>query len=161
MKRTILLLLTVFAVTAAHAQQKVTLKQCQGDTVAYLRKTFDQGKSRFIGQPFSKVMDEWSSQLPVNFLVFSDTGIWPTKDEDKLLVTGVSMYYNTETETNLKGMRHEPYYGLTIVFAPPYYQKSDDLRKLRNEEGTALGPKLYEMLKDYIVKDISSFEMTL
>ena len=70
-------------ITAVQAQQKVTLAECGGDTVLYLRKTFDDRKAEFIGQPFSKVMDEWKSQLPVGRLLFGDTGIWPTKEEEK------------------------------------------------------------------------------
>ncbi|WP_297829324.1 hypothetical protein [uncultured Rikenella sp.] len=159
MKRLILLLLSIFAITAVQAQQKVTLAECGGDTVLYLRKTFDDRKAEFIGQPFSKVMDEWTSQMTVNQLTFKDTGIWPTKEEEKLLVRGVSLYLDTEDEFDLKGLRHEPCYGISVVFASPYFQKADSLRRLRDSEGTALGSKLYEQLKNYIVKDIYMFEL--
>ena len=151
--------MSVFFVTAIHAQSKVTLGQCQGDTVSYLKKVFDENKSCFIGQPFSKVMDEWTSQMTVNQLTFKDTGIWPTKEEEKLLVRGVSLYLDTEDEFDLKGLRHEPCYGISVVFASPYFQKADSLRRLRDSEGTALGSKLYEQLKNYIVKDIYMFEL--
>ncbi|WP_300725751.1 hypothetical protein [uncultured Rikenella sp.] len=159
MKRLILLLLSIFAITAVQAQQNVTLAECGGDTVLYLRKTFDDRKAEFIGQPFSKVLDEWESQLPVGFLVFGNTGMWPAKEEDKYLVQSVSIYYNTEIETNLKGMRHEPYYGVKISFIPPYLHKVREFWRLQEEEELQLGPQLYEKLKDYIVKDIYMFEL--
>ena len=159
MKRLILLLLSIFAITAVQAQQNVTLAECGGDTVLYLRKTFDDRKAEFIGQPFSKVMDEWKSQLPVGRLLFGDTGIWPTKEEGKILVNSIDIYFNTEEEVNLKGMRHEPYYGVKISFIPPYLHKVREFWRLQEEEELQLGPQLYEKLKDYIVKDIYMFEL--
>ena len=61
----ILLLFAVFAATAAQAQQKVTLADCGGDSVAYVKRNFVEGKALFIGQPFANVLDEWKAQLPV------------------------------------------------------------------------------------------------
>ena len=159
MKRLILLLLSMFMITAVQAQQKVTLAECGGDTVLYLRKTFDDRKAEFIGQPFSKVMDEWKSQLPVGRLLFGDTGIWPTKEEEKKLVNSIDIYFNTEEEVNLKGMRHELYYGVGISFTPPFLHKTREFWQLQEEENSQLGTQLYEKLKDYIVKDISTFEL--
>lgn len=158
MKRLILLLLSVFAVTAAQAQQKVTLAQCQGDTVTYLKKTFDEGKSRFIGQPFSKVIDEWRSQIPVGRILFADTGNWPTKESEKYLVKGASLYFITEREVNSRNRRKEPYYRLSIQFAPPFDKKINDYWQLQEQEDMQLGPQLYEQIKDYIVESIAVVE---
>ena len=97
MKRFIIsILLTVLTGTAVQAQQKVNLSDCGGDTVLFLRKAFDDRKAEFVGQPFSKVLDEWKAQLPVGQLVFGDTGSWPTKAEERYLVRSASLYYNTE-----------------------------------------------------------------
>lgn len=156
-----MLLLTTFAITAAQAQQKVTLAQCQGDTVAYLRKTFDEGKARFIGQPFSVLIKEWKSQIPINRIIFGSTGNWPSDENERNLVTHANVYFTPESEINLRGLRKEPYYGLTVVFAPPYRQKIQTLWSIEDQEGEPFGLRLYEQVKDYIVKDISFFEMKL
>ncbi len=161
MKRLLILVLfAVFAATAAQAQQKTTLAECNGDTVIYVKKNFVEGKARFIGQPFSKVLDEWKAQLPVGRLLFSDTGSWPTKDEEKYLVKSASLCYNIEAEINLRRIRHQSYYILTINFLPPLLHQSMELYQLQDEvERTELGPQLYDKLKDYVVKDIKVFEM--
>lgn len=160
MKRLIFLLLALFAGKAVQAQQKVTLAECGGDTVLFLRKAFDDRKADFIGQPFSKVLDEWRSQLPVGRLLFGNTGIWPTKEEDQDLVNSADIYFDTEETIDLKGMRHEAYYGVGISFEPPFSDKTQVFWQLQEEEeDSQLGPQLYEKLKDYIVKKISSFEM--
>ena len=159
MKKMIFLLLAVWSVTATQAQHKVTLAECNGDTVLFLKKAFDERKADFIGQPFSKVVEAWKAQLPVGRLLFSDTGIWPTKDEDKNLIISASLYYNTEDEITSKRLNRRPYYGLGVSFAPPYRHKIRVCWDLQDAEQSALGPQLYEMLKDYIVTKISSFEM--
>ncbi|WP_298062577.1 hypothetical protein [uncultured Rikenella sp.] len=159
MKRLILTLLSIFSITAIQAQQKVTLVECGGDTVLYLRKAFDDRKSEFIGQPFSKVLDEWKAQLPVGFLVFGDTGMWPTKEEERYLVKFASLYYNTEQETNSRGARHESYYRLSISFVPPFPYQIMEFWRIQEEENSQLGPQLYEKLKNYIVKNITVCEM--
>ncbi len=160
MKRLLILVLfAVFAATAVQAQQKVTLAECGGDTVLFLRKAFDDRKADFIGQPFSKVLDEWRSQLPVGQLLFGDTGMWPTKEEEKYLVKSASLYYEKEKEINLKRIQHEPYYILLVTFVPPLRYQSLEFYQLQDEENLPLGPQLYEKLKDYVVKDIKVFEM--
>lgn len=159
MEKLILTLLSLFTITALQAQQKVTLAECGGDTVAYVTRNFVEGKARFIGQPFSKVMDEWKAQLPVGRLLFGDTGVWPTKEEEKNLVNSVDLYFITEDEQCLRGLKKEPYFVLGISFEPPFYQKITDYWKIQEEENSQLGPQLYEKLKDYIVKNISIVEL--
>ena len=162
MKRLLILVLfAVFAATAAQAQQKTTLAECGGDTVIYVKKNFVEGKARFIGQPFANVLDEWKAQLPVGWLLFSDTGDWPTKEEEKYLVKSASLYYEKEEEINLKRIQHEPYYILLVTFVPPLRYQSLEFYQLQDEENLPLGPQLYEKLKDYVVKDIKVFEMKL
>lgn len=161
MKRILLLLMTIFAITATQAQQKVTLKQCQGDTVAYLKKNFEEGKARFIGKPFSKVVDEWRSQMPIKWILLFGTDHWARNEKDRDLINGVSLYFMTEGEKNMKSMCHESQYSLDITFAPPYNQKYDDLWKIKDTENIILGPQLYDKLKDYIVQDISVYETKL
>ncbi|HJE88785.1 hypothetical protein, partial [Rikenella microfusus] len=124
-----------------------------------LKKAFDERKADFIGQPFSKVVEAWKAQLPVGRLLFGDTGIWPTKDEDKNLITDADLYYNTEDEITSKRLNRRPYYGLGVSFAPPYRHKTRACWDLQDAEQSALGPQLYEKLKDYIVTNIYSFEM--
>ena len=159
MKQLIFLLLAVWSVTATQAQHKVTLAECNGDTVLFLKRAFDERKADFIGQPFSKVVEAWKAQLPVGRLLFGDTGIWPTKDEDKNLITDADLYYNTEDEITSKRLNRRPYYGLGVSFAPPYRHKTRVCWDLQDAERSELGPQLYEILKDYIVTKISSFEM--
>ena len=159
MKQLIFLLLAVWSVTATQAQHKVTLAECNGDTVLFLKKAFDERKADFIGQPFSKVVEAWKAQLPVGRLLFGDTGMWPTKDEDKYLVISASWYYNTEDEITSKRLNRKSYYGLSIGFAPPFRHKIREFWDLQDAERSDLGPQLYEKLKDYIVTDISFFEM--
>ena len=155
MKRILMLLMAIFAITATQAQQKVTLAQCQGDTVTYLKKMFDEGKSRFIGQPFSKVVEEWRSQMPINRITFRDTGNWPTKESEKYLVTGAYLDFITERDANMRRMRKEASPSVYVDFAPPYNQKIDGFWLLQEQEDSQLGPQLYEKLKDYIIQDIS------
>ncbi len=160
MKRiVIVLLLALFATTAVQAQKRVTLKQCNGDTVAYITQNFVEGKSRFIGQPFSKVIKEWESQIPIGRLVFGGTDPWALEESQRDLVNGASLYFITERESNLRTRQKEPYYSLTITFSPPYYQKLDDLYDIRDQEGIELGPKLYDLIKDYIVENLTIVEM--
>ena len=154
-----MLLMTIFAITATQAQQKVTLAQCQGDTVAFVKQNFVDGKSRFIGQPFSKIIDEWRAQIPVAKITFSNTGNWPTKESEKYLVKGAYLDFITEREQNLRGMRKEPYISMSIQFAPPFYKKIDDYWQLQEQEDMQLGPQLYEQIKDYIVESIAVVEM--
>lgn len=158
MKRLLFLLLAMFATTAAEAQRRVTLRQCEGDTVAYLRQNFEQGKARFVGKPFSKVLDEWQQELPVGLLVFGSTGSWPTDEREKDVVDSASVRFITEQEQNLRMARKEVYYSLSVVFAPPFYQKIDPLWDIQEEEGT-LSPRLYELIKDFVVKDIVLVEI--
>ncbi|WP_294597930.1 hypothetical protein [uncultured Rikenella sp.] len=159
MRRMIFLLLSIFSMTAVQAQEKVTLVECGGDTVTYVKRNFAEGKARFIGQPFSKLVEEWRTQIPVGRILFSDTGNWPTKDEDKYLVTGASLYFITEEEMNLRVMKKQPYASISVDFAPPYRHNFYDLCRIEEEDGLPLGPKLYECLKDYIVTDVSFFMM--
>lgn len=161
MKRILMLLMTIFAITATQAQQKVTLKQCQGDTVAYLKKNFEEGKARFIGKPFSKVVDEWRSQMPIKWILLFGTDHWARNEKERDLINGVSLYYMTEGEKNMKSMCHESQYSLHITFTPPYNQKKMYVYDLQDEEGSILGPKVYNSLKDYIVQDISVYETKL
>lgn len=158
MKKMILVMLSLFAITAVQAQKRVTLKQCDGDTVLFLKRAFDDRKAEFIGQPFSKVIEVWKSQLPVGRLVFSTTGIWPTKKEDQELVNYANLYFNSEEETDFRGANKIPYYGVGVRFAPPYRHKVQLFWEMQDEEGP-LGPRLYEYLKDYIVSDIKSFKL--
>lgn len=151
-------MLSLFAITAVQAQKRVTLKQCDGDTVLFLKRAFDDRKAEFIGQPFSKVIEVWKSQLPVGRLVFSTTGIWPTKKEDQELVNYANLYFNSEEETDFRGANKIPYYGVGVRFAPPYRHKVQLFWEMQDEEGP-LGPRLYEYLKDYIVSDIKSFKL--
>ena len=155
-----MLLLAAFAATAVQGQPKVTLAEYQGDTVLFLRKAFDARKAEFIGQPFSKVLDEWQAQLPVGWLLFGDTGPWVFNPEERELVNSANLYYNTEEEINKKGTRHEPYYRLLVTFAPPLPYKIQEFWRLQEEEeDSQLGPQLYEKLKNYIVEDIKVLEM--
>ena len=153
------MLLSVFAITAAQAQQAMTLAQCQGDTVAFVKRNFVEGKARFIGQPFSKVIDEWRSQIPVGRILFADTGNWPTKESEKYLVKGASLQFITENDQKLRGLHKEPYLRLVVKFNAPYYQKIDTLWSIQEQEGIPFGPQLYEQIKDYVIQDISVFEM--
>ena len=75
------------------------------------------------------------------------------------MVNSIDIYFNTEEEVNLKGMRHELYYGVGISFTPPFLHKTREFWQLQEEENSQLGTQLYEKLKDYIVKDISTFEL--
>ena len=141
--------------TAVQAQQQVTLAECGGDTVTYVKRNFAEGKARFIGQPFSKLVEEWRTQIPVGWILFSNTGNWPTKDEDKYLVTGATLYFITEEEKNLRVMQRKMYATIHVSFAPPYRHNFYDFCRIEEEDGLPLGPKLYECLKDYIVTDVS------
>lgn len=158
MKRTILLLLTVFAATAVQAQQKVTLKQCQGDTVAYLKKNFEEGKARFIGQPFSMVIKEWKTQLPLTRVILSSTDPWANDVRLRNKVNGADLYFTPERTINYRNFYHIPYYGVSFVFEPPYNQDIQDVLTLKDQEDEPLGPLFYEQLKDYIIKDVNFFE---
>ncbi len=151
----IFLLLSIFSMTAVQAQQQVTLAECGGDTVTYVKRNFVEGKARFIGQPFSKLVEEWRTQIPVGWILFSNTGNWPTKDEDKYLVTGATLYFITEEEKNLRVMQRKMYATIHASFAPPYRHNFYDLCRIEEEDSLPLGPKLYECLKDYIVTDVS------
>ncbi|WP_299458265.1 hypothetical protein [uncultured Rikenella sp.] len=155
MRRMIFLLLSIFSMTAVQAQQQVTLAECGGDTVTYVKRNFVEGKARFIGQPFSKLVEEWRTQIPVGWILFSNTGNWPTKDEDKYLVTGATLYFITEEEKNLRVMQRKMYATIHASFAPPYRHNFYDLCRIEEEDSLPLGPKLYECLKDYIVTDVS------
>ena len=160
MKRLILVLFAVLVATsAAQAQQKVTLAECGGDTVIYVKKNFVEGKARFIGQPFSKMLDEWRSQLPVGKILFSDTGNWPTKESERYLITGASLQFITEEEQLYREMRKEPYTDINVRFAPPYRHNLWALYNLRDQEGEPLGPQLYDCIRDYIVTDISFLDL--
>lgn len=154
-----MLLMAIFSITATQAQQKVTLKQCGGDTVAYVKKNFVEGKARFIGQPFSKMIKEWKSQIPINRIMFGDTGSWPSDENQQHLVTDASLYFTPESEINLRGLRKESYYVVIATFEPPYRQKIKTLWDIEEQEGVPFGPKLYEAIKDYIVKDVFFLEM--
>ena len=154
-----MLLMTIIAITATQAQQKVTLAQCQGDTVAYVKKNFVEGKTRFIGQPFSKAIKEWKSQIPINRIIFGDTGSWPSDENQQHLVTDASLYFTPESVINLRGLRKEPYCVITFTFEPPYRQKFRTLWEIKEQEGVPFGPRLYEQIKDYIVKDVFFLEM--
>lgn len=158
MKKMILVMLSLFAITAVQAQKRVTLKQCDGDTVLFLKRAFDDRKAEFIGQPFSKVIEVWKSQLPVGRLLLGTTGIWPTKKEDQELVRDVSLYFNSAEEIYFRGANKIPYYGVVVMFAPPYRHKVQLFWEMQDEEGP-LGPRLYEYLKDYNVSDIESFKL--
>lgn len=129
MKRLILSLLALGCITLAQAQQKTTLAECNGDTVAYLKKNFVEGKQRFIGQPVSLILDEWRSQLPVGKLIFSDTG-WKRDTSKAELINGIALYFITNEELGLRDMQKNriPYstspwlphtmiiYGTFIIF---------------------------------------------
>ena len=129
MKRLILSLLALGCITLAQAQQKTTLAKCNGDTVAYLKKNFVEGKQRFIGQPVSLILDEWRSQLPVGKLIFASTG-WQQDKSKAHLINGIVLYFITNEELGLRDMQknHIPYstspwlphtmiiYGIFIIF---------------------------------------------
>lgn len=151
--------MTIFSITAIQAQQKVTLKQCNGDTVAYVKQNFVDGKARFIGQPFSKVIKEWKSQIPINWIIFGDTGSWPSDENQQHLVTSADLHFTPESEINLRRLRKEPYYSVTFTFVPPYHQKYRTLWEIKDQEGVPFGPRLYEQIKDYIVQDVFFLEM--
>ncbi|WP_071135364.1 hypothetical protein [Millionella massiliensis] len=158
MKRLILSLLALGCITLAQAQQKTTLAECNGDTVAYLKKNFVEGKQRFIGQPVSLILDEWRSQLPVGKLIFSDTG-WKRDTSKAELINGIALYFITNEELGLRDMQKKPYTILNISLAPPYHDNIWDIYHLQDSENETLGPKLYDRIKDYIVTDVSDFEM--
>lgn len=161
MKRILLLLLSVFAFTAAQAQQKVTLKQCQGDTVAYLKKNFEEGKARFIGQPFSKVIKEWKSQIPLTMVVLSSTDPWANDIRLRNKVNGADLYFTPERTINYRDFYRIPYYIVRFTFKPPYNQNINDLYHIMNEENQPMGPLFYDQLKDFIVQDIKVVELPL
>lgn len=100
----------------------------------------------------------WKSQLPVGRLVFSTTGIWPTKKEDRELVNYANLYFNSAEEIYFREDNKIPYYGVGVRFAPPYRHKVQLFWEMQDEEGPP-GPRLYEYLKDYIVSDIESFKL--
>lgn len=158
MKRLISSLLALGCITLAQAQQKTTLAECNGDTVAYLKKNFVEGKQRFIGQPASLILDEWRSQLPVGKLIFGSTG-WQRDKSKEDLIDGIVLYFITNEELGLRDLQKKPYTVLDISLAPPYHDNIWDIYQLRDSENEALGPKLYDRIKDYIVTDVSDFEM--
>ena len=154
MKRLILSLLALGCITLAQAQQKTTLAECNGDTVTFIRKNFEEGKARFVGKPLAELLDEWTSQLPVGYLLFGDTGIHYLPEEEQNLVNGISLNHITEQERNARSARHEPYFVLAVKLAPPYHHNVWDLIKLKRQEQNQLGPQVYNAIKDYIVTDV-------
>ena len=153
-----MLLMAIFAITAIQAQQKVTLKQCQGDTVAYIKKNFEEGKARFIGQPFSKVVQEWKNQIPLARVVLTSTDPWANDEKSRDMVNGVILYFTPEGTIAQRDYYHIPYYGVRFDFEPPYNQKYQSVYDIKNQEDKAFGPRFYEQLKDYIIKDVIFFE---
>ena len=121
MKRLILSLLALGCITLAQAQQKTTLAECNGDTVAFVRTNF----------ALAELLDEWTSQLPVGYLLFGDTGIHYLPEEEQNLVNGISLNHITEQERNARSARHEPYFVLAVKLAPPYHHNVWDLIKLK------------------------------
>lgn len=150
--------MTVFAVTAVQAQQKVTLKQCQGDTVAYVKKNFEEGKARFIGQPFSTVVQEWKSQIPLTQVVLSSTDPWANDERLRNKVNGANLFFTPEETIAQRDYYHIPYYGVRFDFEPPHTKDLWDLYEIRTEEDMPFGPRFYEQVKDYIIKDVTFFE---
>ena len=134
MKRLISSLLALGCITLAQAQQKTTLAECNGDTVAFIRKNFEEGKARFVGKPLAELLDEWTSQLPVGYLLFGDTGIHYLPEEEQNLVNGIDLNHITEQERNARSARHEPYFVLAVTLAPPYHHKWDDILNLQDQE---------------------------
>ena len=154
MKRLILSLLALGCITLAQAQQKTTLAECNGDTVTFIRKNFEEGKARFVGKPLAELLDEWTSQLPVGYLLFGNTGIHYLPEEEQNLVNSIGLNHITEQERNARSARHEPYFVLAVKLAPPYHHKWNDIVDLQDQEKKQLGPQVYNAIKDYIVTDV-------
>ena len=147
MKRLILSLLALGCITLAQAQQKTTLAECNGDTVAYLKKNFVEGKQRFIGQPVSLILDEWRSQLPVGKLIFSDTG-WKRDTSKAELINGITLYFITNEEMGLRDLQKKPYTVLDISLAPPYHDIFGIIIKLQDPETKPLDLNFINEIKN-------------
>ncbi|MBP3219689.1 MAG: hypothetical protein J6M37_04395 [Prevotella sp.] len=152
MKKILFTLAAILLTISINAQdfKHYSLDEVNGDTVQYLQKNFIDQKAYFIGKPFSKVMEIYLQDLPLNYSATSTTTPWENPKDATEYIMGISITWLTEEEGQYYSDNHiKKISDLDILFEPPYNESDDDAYEIYDTD-----EKMVNHLKNYIVKEI-------
>ena len=130
-----------------------SLDDVNGDTVLYLQKNFIDQKAYFVGKPFSKVMEVYLQDLPLNYSAKNTTTPWENPRDRTKYINGISITWFTVEKARFYVYNHiKKKLFLFILFAPPYNEVGSDVAEKYDTD-----EKMVNHLKNYIVKDIKLY----
>lgn len=117
-KAIIIIVITLFWVSAANAQKSVnyvSFANSNNDTLQYLKNNFENQKTKYIGQPLSKIFNDLELKIldlfPINRVAPGMTGM------DKRNIAGISLSFYNPSEYKRKTYEDRQYmklYSVTI-----------------------------------------------
>ena len=134
----------------AQAFKHYTLIDADNDTIAYLQKNFIDQKTYFIGKPFSKLLDVFLMDLPLNYAAATATSPWENTTDDSEYINGIKISWFTKEEAQtfvLTDWNRTIF--LNIVFQPPY---TEWIWSTQNTYDTV--QKMTDHLKHYVIQDV-------
>ena len=158
MKTRLFLLIVLFSLQftvtiQAQTGDYVSLAACNNDTLKYVDVNFVQNKKNYIGQPFSKFLEDFELNVYLKFAYSGRT----KNSRNSCTIWGLQIVYIPEPYFYLRDNR--PFYTFYFEFEAPY-TVADEIFK-----GTIWGskPNYYNhFFKDCIIKDMEarSYEET-
>ena len=152
MKTRLFLLIVLFSLPftvtiQAQTGDYVSMAACKNDTLKYVDINFVQNKNNYIGQPFSKFLEDFELDAYLKFSYSGrskNSGIWST-------IWGIQIVYVPEPYFYFRDNR--PFYYFYFEFEAPYMVTTEIFG------GTIWGskPNYYNhFFKDCIIKDMEA-----
>lgn len=156
MKNTILIF-SLFVCIGLFSAQKpannrhVSLKECNNDTLLYIRTNFLQNKQNYIGLP----MDSLFQDLEVPILIFGPLFEYTGGDSDMI---GMTIGYMRGTKRKNYEKQKKSYYEINIYFKQPHSERLSTWREFNKNKGVYWTEDFRNFFKDFIIEDFSIFD---
>lgn len=148
MKKNVFILLFLLPAISWGQKTYVSLKQCNNDTLKYLKTNFINNKERYLNQPFSKLSQEFELDIYISE-VFS--GRAPKESE----VWGIEFFYFYPSEDFYWIRANRCYYWFLIEFERPYINSIGTIYKSPLDYSWKSEKNKYrELFNNCIIKDM-------
>lgn len=154
MRNTILILSLFVCIGLFFAQKPtsnrhVSLKECDNDTLLYIRTNFLQNKQHYIGQKVEKLLNELDFEIRDFHLVPAYIKEFTAKES-----RGFSFSYLFPVQKYNKNKQKEAYYVIQVCFKSPWHIDSESWRNT----GAYWKKIHYDTIKDETIEDILIFK---
>ena len=141
----------LFSAQKSVNNRHVSLKECNNDTLLYIKTNFLQNKQNYVGLP----MDSLFNDLDIPIKSFGARYAYLGEDKD---IIGMYIGYLKGAEMTKYEKQKKSYYEISIWFEEPYTKKMSVWKEFRKDRGVYWIEEYRAFFKDFIIKDLSVFD---